>query len=183
MTVSKTVKTVAAPALDAVKQIEEAVAVHAESLENVVKAGAEVATKNVDKAITYTKEQVNAAVKAGSEALKGYEGLVEFNKANIEAIVKSSNIVARGTQELSKVVASLAQQSIDGSVAAGKALIGAKTLQEVIDLSSSLAKANFDRIFAEGSRLGQLSSKIASDAFAPLSQRVEAAVQTLKKAA
>lgn len=176
-------KSAAAPAAEAVKQIEEAVAVQQGTIETVVKAGADVASQSVDKAVALTRDQVDAAVKAGAEAFKGYEEIVQFGKDNVDALMKSSNVLIRGVQDLSKTFATLAQDSFEESVAAGKALAAAKTLKDVFDLSSSLAKTNFDKLLAESTKFGQLSTKLAEEAFAPLSGRVEAAVQKLTKTA
>lgn len=183
MTTTKTVKSAATPAADTVKQIEEAVVAQQETIETVVKASADVAGKSVDKAVALTKDHVEAAVKAGSEVFKGYEDILQFNKDNLEALVNSANIVARGVQDLSETVVALAQESLEESVAAGKALVSAKTLREAIDLSSSLAKSNFDKLVAESTKLSQLSSKLAEEAIAPINSRVTAAVQKFTKTA
>ncbi len=183
MTTAKTAKAAATPAADTVKQIEEAVAVHKETIESVVKAGADVASKGVDKAVSLTKEQVDAAVKAGNAAFKGYEDVLQYSKANVDAFVQASTILARGVQEISKELVSLAQAQIEDSVGVSKALLGAKTLKEVIDLSSSVAKTNFDKLVAEGAKLNQLTTKLAEEAYAPINQRVEATVSQISKAA
>ncbi len=151
MSTVKTAKAATTPSANGVKQIEEAVAVHKEAIESVVNAG--------------------------SAAFKGYEDILQFNRDNVDALVKSGGIVARGMQDLSRSFVSLTQESIDESVAAGKALFGAKTFKEVMDLSTSMAKSNFDKLVAEGTRFGQLSAKLAEEAFAPLNGRIDAAVQ------
>jgi phasin family protein len=175
----KSQKNSATPAAEAVKQIEEAAAVQQETIETVVKAGADVASKGVEKAVALSKDHVEAAVKAGDQAFKGYEDILQFNKDNFEALVKSSTIVARGVQDLSKSWMSLAQGSIEETVAAGKALAAVRSLKEAIDLSSSLAKSNFEKLVAESARLGQISTRTAEEAFAPIGNRVEAAMQRL----
>jgi len=162
---------VVAPVAEAVKQIEEAVAVHKETIESV------------DKAVSITKDHVDAAAKAHSAAFQGYEDILSFSKDNIDALVKSSSILARGLQDLSKSIVSLTQAQIDESVAASKALASAKTLKEVIDLSSSLAKTNFDKLVAESTKLQQLTTKLAEEATAPINSRVEAAVARVSKTA
>jgi len=182
MTTAKTTKTTP-PASDAVKQMADVVAVQKETIETVVRAGADAATKGVDKAVSMTKEQVEAAVKAGAAAFKNYEDLIEFGKENVEAVVRSGSIVAKGVQDWSHSLVVLAQTSIDEQVAASKALIGAKSLKEVIDLSSTMAKSSFDKMMAEGSKLTQLSTKLAEEAFVPLSTRVSAAVERFFKTA
>jgi len=173
----------ATPAADAVKQIEEVIAVQKETIESVVKAGADVASKSVDKAVSLTKEQVEAAAKAHDSAVKGYEDILTFSKENVDALVKSSSILARGLQDLSKSIFTLTQAQIDESVAASKALASAKTLKEVVELSSSLAKGNFDKLVAEGTKLQQLTAKLAEEAAAPITSRVEAAVARITKTA
>ena len=183
MTAAKTPKVPPLSAPDAVRQMEGVVAVQKETIETVVRAGADAATKGVDKAVSMTKEQVEAAVKAGAVAFKNYEDLLQFGKENVEAVVKSGSIVARGVQDLSHTLVVLAQASIDEQVAASKALIGAKSLKEIIDLSSTMAKTNFDKLMAEGSKLTQISTKLAEEALVPLSSRMSAAVERFFKTA
>lgn len=184
MSTAKTAKSpAAAPAADTVKQIEEAVAVHKEAIESVVKAGTDVASQGVDQAVLLTQDHVEAAVKAGAAAFQGYEDILQFSKDNIEALVKSSSIVARGMQDLSKSMVSIAQNAVEDSVATSKALIGARTLKEVIDLSSALVKSNFDKMVSESTRLGNLSRAVAEEALAPINNRVDAAVHKLTKTA
>ena len=170
-------------AADSVKQMEDVVAVQKETIETVVRAGADAATKGVDKAVAMTKEQVEAAVKAGAIAFKNYEDMLQFGRENVEAVVKAGSIVAKGVQDLSHQWIVLAQASIDEQVAVGKALIGAKSIKEVVDLSSTVAKSGFDKLLAEGSKLSQVSSKLAEEALTPLTGRVSAAVEKFFKTA
>ena len=184
MSTAKTTKAAAAAATPAVTgTIEDVVTVHQEAVQTVVKASAEAASQTVEHAVTKTKEHVDAAVNASAAAFKGYEDIVQFGKDNIEAFVASNSIVARGVQDLSRSVVTLVQAAFDESVAAGKTLASAKTLKEVIDLSSTLAKSNVDKLVAEGTKFGQASAKLAEEAFAPINSRFEAVVEKLTKTA
>lgn len=171
--------TAKAKTVETVEQTESAAAAGNQAVETVVKAGAEAASQGYEKAVALTKGQVDAAVKAGATAFKGYEGVAEFNKLAFEAFVASSTIVARGLQELSKSVASAAQSSIEENMAAGKAILGAKSLKEAIDLQSGLAKSNFEKLVAESSKFSEISAKLAEEAFAPLNSRLSDAVKKL----
>jgi phasin family protein len=181
MSTAKTAK--GASAADPVSKFEDVVAVQKETIETVVRAGADAATKGVDKAVAMTKEQVEAAVKAGAIAFKNYEDMLQFSKENVEAVVKSGSIVAKGVQDLSQSLVVMAQMSMDEQVAVGKAMIGAKSIKEVMDLSSAIAKSNFDKLMGESTKLSQLSTKLAEEAFSPLTARVSAAAEKLFKAA
>lgn len=182
MTTPKTAKSTATPAVGAVKQIEDIAAIHRETVETVVKTGADVAGKGVETAVVLTKDTVEMASKPGSELFKGYEDVMQFGKDNLEALVTSGTIVTLGVQDLSKTVIALAQQSLAESMATSKALAGAKTLKEIVDLSSSLAKSTFDKLVAESSKLSLLSTKLAEDALAPINSRMDAAVQKMTNA-
>ena len=142
-----------------------------------------MASKSVDKAVSISKDNVQAALKAGNVAFSSYEDVLLFSKENVEALVKSSSIFARGFQDISKTFAALAQEQIEESVSVGKALMGAKSFKDVVDLSTSISKSSFDKLVAEGAKLTELSSKLAEEALAPINGRVEAAVGRLTKVA
>ncbi|MDR3436926.1 TIGR01841 family phasin [Telmatospirillum sp.] len=181
MSTPKSAKSSASTAVDAVKQVEEVAAAQPEVIEPAVKVEADVVEKAVETVAVPSKTE--AATKVDGEVFKGYEDILQFNRDNFEALVKSSTIVARGVQDLSKTFAALAQDALEESVATGKALAGVRTIKDVIDLSSSLAKANLEKLVSEGSKISQLSSKLAEEAFAPLSSRVGAAVDRLTRTA
>lgn len=165
MATTKTVKSVSVPATEPaepLKAAEEAVSIQRDSIE---------------------PPAIQSLVKAGPGIFKSYEDLLQFNKETLEALIYSANIFVRGVQDLSHSVVALAQTSLEDSVAAGKALAGAKTFREVVDLSSSLAQSNFDKLVEESQKLGELSSRLAEEAAAPISRRVDAAVQSLTKIA
>jgi phasin family protein len=177
MSNAKIVKNALSPNAATTPQSDEPVAIQPEAAEALVT----VVDQSLAEAVVPTK--VEMAAKIGPDIFKGYADILQFSKDNLEALITSGNIVVRGVEDLSKTVVTLAKESLEDSVAASKALVGAKTLKEVVDLSSSLAKSNFDKVVAESSKFGQLSSKLAEEAYAPINSRVEAAVQKLTKSA
>lgn len=158
-------------AVEAAKQIEEAVAVSQKTIENVVKVSTDAA---YDKAVALSKDNVAAAVKAGTAAFKGYEDILEFNRQNIDAMVRSGLIVARGVQDINKTLLTLAQEQIEETVAAGKAMIGVKSLREAVDIQTGLVKGSVDKLVAESNKISDVSVKLAEEAFAPINARVTA---------
>lgn len=161
-------------AVEAAKQIEEAVAVGQKTIENVVKVSTDVA---YDKAIALSKDRVEAAMKAGTAAYKGYEDIVEFNRENVDALVKSGLIVARGLQDLNKTLLTLAQEQVEETVAASKALFGVKTLRELVDIQSGLVKGSVDKLVAESNKISEVGVKLAEEAFAPISARANVVME------
>jgi phasin family protein len=119
--------------------------------------------------------------KANSAFIKGYEDIQGFSKENISALVEAGTIFAKGAEAISKQVMALTQSSMQSSVGAAKAMLGCKTLREAIDLQADYARSNFDAMVAEGTKLGEMSFKVANDAIAPIQARVNVAVEKMAK--
>ncbi len=150
-----------------------------QTLEANVQAAQEVAAKTVDQAVALTKEQVE---KVSKQAFQTYDDLTAFNKDTVEAVVASSQILAKGFETVSKTWVAFAQSSMEQSVSAAKALMTVKTLREAMDLQAEFARTSFDTLVAETTKVSELSVKVANEAIEPISARVNAAVEKFGKA-
>ncbi|HRJ60016.1 MAG TPA: TIGR01841 family phasin [Azospirillaceae bacterium] len=137
-----------------------------------------VAKKNLEGALSAQKEQFE---KATSQILKSYEDVAVAAKENVVAVVASSTIVAKGAEEAGKQVAAFTQSSAETAVANGKAALAVKTINELFELQTSFFKTSVENFIAESSKLQELTVKIANDAAAPISARVNATVEKLVK--
>jgi phasin family protein len=178
------------------KIVDVAPAVEAEAAKTgeTMKAAAAEMPMAAEATVTNIKEGVAKAtagfeatqvkMKQGVEkAMKTAEELVAFNQGNIEALVKASQIWASGMQDLSKSLAAAAQASLDESMAALKALSGAKSLKDAFELQSSFARAALEKSLAESGKLTDASFKLTEQALAPITARVTVAVEKFAKAA
>jgi len=143
-------------------------------------AAADIAGDVRGEAMPFTQEQLG---RASSALFRGYDEVAGFNKGNVEAVMLSGSIVARGVEEIGKAWLDLGQHSLQRSVAIAQALVGARTVQELIELQSNLARATLDRLLAEGVRISELSAKVANEAVAPLQARVDSAFSLVKRRA
>ncbi len=176
------VKKVAKPApKPTANQVEAAVAASKETVETVVKAGAEVATKGVEKAVAMSQEQVAAAVKAGGEAFKNYEDVVTYNKENVDAVVKANGILVKGVQDINKVMFALAQQSMEEGVALTKKMFECKTMDDMVKLQNELVKTNYAKTLDESRKLSDMAVKLAEEAAKPIADRMSVAVEKVTK--
>lgn len=171
----------AAPAAEATQVIEQAVAAGKDAVEQAVKASQDAATKGYDQALAVAKDQVEAAQKVQAQAVKSSEEALASAKENMDAVVKASQLLAQGLQDLSKSVFTLTQEAVEESLNNTKKLLAAKTLHEAVDLHSAHAKAQIDRMLAEGTRLTESSRKLFEEALAPIQDRLHATVEKLTK--
>ncbi len=145
---------------------------------NAGKAGT---AKPVEAAMAAGAEAVETFVKAGAGAFKGDDDLAGFGKDNVEAVLTSGAILAKGAQDLNNVWLGLAQASVEDAGGAAKALFGCKTLPEVVEVQTGLAQAQYEKLVAESRRLSTMSAKLAENASAPITARVTVAVETFTK--
>lgn len=130
---------------------------------------------------TVTAAKQNAE-KTSEAAIKGYDDLAVLGQGNFEAFVASNSAVAKGFEAIGKEFLAFAQRSVEGHMAQARALIGAKDVQEFVELQNDYAKRRLEDTIAETAKLTELSTQVASEAIEPLKKRVDATVETVLKA-
>ena len=158
----------------------EAAAAATEAFSAASKATTEAATKSYEKAVLASKEQIE---KASKLLFNGYDELAVLGKENLDAIVAANTVVSKGFEELSRELVGYAQASLESAASATKALFGAKTLQDVIQLNNEYAKSSFDTFLANSTKLSEMGLKVANEALEPISKRVSATVEKLAQTA
>lgn len=111
-----------------------------------------------------------------ANVMGNFEDLQSLGKDNVDAVVASTKIFSKGVEDLTRAMFDLAQNSVEQSVAAGQAFMKAKTFKEVTELQNDLAKKSFDQFVAEGTKISEMSIKVANDAAEPLASRVNEVV-------
>ena len=110
--------------------------------------------------------------------MKTAEQFVSFGQGNVEALVQSSQIVATGLQDLSKLMAANAQASMDEAMTTFRAMTNVRSLKDATDLQASLARSTVEKALTQTGRVAETSFKVAEQAFAPISNRMSLAVQS-----
>lgn len=129
-------------------------------------------------------EQTQAKLKEGMEkAMKTAEEMVSFSQGNIEALTKFTQIWTAGVQDISKQFAATAQASFEETVSVLKSFGTVKSLKEAMDLQSNLTRNSLEKAMAESGKLTDASLKLTEQAMAPLTARMNLAVQKFSKAA
>jgi len=131
---------------------------------------------------TSTIETTQAKVKENMDkVMKSAEEFFAFGQGNMDAVMKSSQIWATGVQDIGKQFAAAAQANFDASMAAFKALSGAKTLKDAVDVQSGLARSSMEKVTAETGKLTEASLKLAEQAMAPIAARMTMAAEKFAK--
>ncbi len=110
--------------------------------------------------------------------MKTSEDFVSFGQANVDALVLSSKIVASGLQDLSKMLASSMQASIDEAMNTFHALGSVRSVQEAIDLQATLARSTVEKTLTQTGQVAETSLRLAEQAIAPIASRMTFAVRS-----
>jgi phasin family protein len=139
------------------------------------------ATKS-KKAVTDGAEAVEAVFKNGSETMKdgfekfvrGYEQLIAFNKETAEAVIQAANVAGKGVETINSEVFAYSRNSVEESIAAAKAILGAKSLPEILERQTEFTKSALEAYIAEMSKVRELALVTAKAVSGPLQARVSA---------
>ncbi len=139
--------------------------------------------KTAEKATEFFADVREKATEAAEKGKKFAAEAVEFNKANVEAMVEAGKIVAKGAQEMGKTNIEFAKKNFEEVQVAVKEMTAVKSPTDFVKLQGELARKGFDTAVAQGSKNTEFMVKLVSDMFQPISNRIAATTELFKKAA
>lgn len=137
----------------------------------------------VEKTQAMFADLTNRAKGAMEKSAAMIEDMNAFSKGNIEAIVESSKLAAKGAETLGHDAAAYAKSSFEGATEAMKTLAAAKSPTEFMKLHSDYVRTAFDTLIADSARSTETIMKMAGEITQPISNRVAIATEKLKLSA
>ena len=176
------------PAVETViEQVTETVAAVAEeapaTIEKEVIKMNDTIKDAADKGQAYFAEFSAKAKAAAEKGAKAFEDINEFGKGNVEALVESGKIAAKGFETLGQDYADYARKQFEGTTAALKGFAAVKSPTEFFKLQADFVRGQFDSFVAESSKNTEAMLKLAGDVAKPISNRVALAAEKIKVAA
>ncbi len=165
---SETVKT-------AVPRVDEAIDAGIAVAETVVKSNTEAARKGLETVASMGREAIGAACEAGA-GVKGFEKAADLPRANFEAAVEAGSAFARGVEAINGRLFEIARARAAEGAEARKAVFGAGTVQEAIDIQWDIAAKSFDRAVRDGIEMSGAWMTLAAETGAPIGRRVSDAI-------
>jgi len=145
-----------------------------------VKKAATEATNQAQVVFADLNDRTKAAVE---KSQKIAEDIADFQKGNLEAIVASAKVAAKGFETIGQDAAELGRKNFESAQAALKSFAAAKSPTDFFKLQSDYAKSAFEALVAQTSKNTEASLKLAGEVFQPLSSRIAVAAEKFKTAA
>lgn len=129
------------------------------------------------------KEIQDRAQSAYDKSAEAMTEMTDFAKGNVEAVVESGKIFAEGVQSLGQTYADEAKSAYETVTGDLKEMAAIKSPTELFQLQGKILRRNFDALVATSSKSTDAAMKLANDAMAPISGRVNVAAEKLSKVA
>ena len=114
--------------------------------------------------------------------MKSAEEFVAFGQGNLEAWMKSSQILVTGMQDMAKHVAATAQAGVEEAMSDFRTLSQARSVKEAMELQSSLARTSLDKAVSHTGTVAEATYRLAEQAMAPITQRLSVAAESFVRA-
>ena len=165
-----------APARAAAKTVKTG----AKTMNTQTKTAAETG-KMAAEQFTAVLGDVNARAKTAFEkSAKIVEEIADLTRGNVEAIVASSKVAAKGVETLGQDAAEYSRKSFEDASAALKRFAEVKSATDFFKLQGDYARGAFDAAVAESARMSETVMKLAGEVAEPLNSRYAVAAERVK---
>jgi phasin family protein len=110
------------------------------------------------------------------------EEMTELGRGNVEAMVASTKVAAKGVETIGHDVAELSRKSFEEASAALRGFAEIKSPTDFFRLQGEFARGQFDTFVAQGAKLSEALIKLAGDVAEPLAGRYTVAAERVKAA-
>ncbi len=100
--------------------------------------------------------------------MQGFEEFQKVGKDGFDAAVRSFGEMNKGFQAIAAEVTDYSKKAFEDSTRAFEQLMGAKSIEQAVEIQSSYAKKAYDTYVAEMSKLGEMYAGLAKDAYKPV---------------
>lgn len=127
---------------------------------------------------------INQKAKAGVEkSTKALEEISDITKGNVEALVESGKIAAKGIETLGQEAVDYSRKNYEKATATIKSFSTVKTPTEFFQLQSQLFASAFDDFSKEAAKGSEAFIKLANEVSQPLTARVTVVTDKMKSLA
>lgn len=152
-------------------------------MNDVIETGkkfAEETKAKLESAYADFNEKAKANVEKSTKAI---EELSDIAKGNVEALVESGKIAAKGFESIGQEAVDYSRKSFEKATSSFKSFSTVKTPTEFFQLQSQLLSSSFDELTKEAARSSEALIKLAGDVAQPLTARVTVVTDKVKSLA
>ena len=171
--ITKPARKIARPAVTAIKTGAKTMTTQT----NKAAAAGFAAAEQIKTVVTEANDRAKTAMEKNAKII---EELAELGRGNVEALVASSKVAAKGVETLSQDAANYSRARFEEATAAFKSFTDVKSATDFFKLQGDFARSAFDSAVAESARVSETVLKLAGDVAEPLTSRYAVAAERVK---
>jgi phasin family protein len=110
------------------------------------------------------------------------EELTELGRGNVEALVASTKVAAKGLETVGQELAEFGRKSFEDASQALKSFAEVKSPADFFRLQSEFVRSQFDATVAETSKMSEVMIKLAGEVAEPITNRATVAADRVRTA-
>jgi len=114
--------------------------------------------------------------------MANFDDLQKFGKEQFDTVNAIATSLAKGFQTIATETADYSKRALETNSSYLQKLVGAKSWDNAVEIQSEYAKVAYEDLIAQASKIGDLYTNLAKEAFKPV-ENVIAKVQEVQKAA
>jgi hypothetical protein len=99
--------------------------------------------------------------------LNTFDDLAKCNRENVDAAMKSVDLISKGVQAIAGGAADYSKRSMEQGAKALEKMLSAHSLEKVMEVQSDYIKATYESFIAESNRVSELCADIAKEVCRP----------------
>lgn len=148
---------------------DKAIKAGKETTASALKSTTAAVSQAYEETVAATQEQVQNTF---PQVADKFENVAGFQRDNLEALFAAGAVVMKGAETLTEEVIAYNKKAMEDGMAGTKKLFDCRTMQDLIAVQSELARLNFEALIAHGTKLTDLTMKLATEVASPLQDRV-----------
>jgi hypothetical protein len=97
-----------------------------------------------------------------------FEELQKLSKEQMEAATAAAASVTKGIQTIATETTEYSKRSLESGSAYLEKLLGARKIEDAVQIQSDFAKTSYEGFVAQATRMGELYANLAREAFRPV---------------
>lgn len=100
--------------------------------------------------------------------MKSFEDIQKLGQSNTDAAMRMMGEWSKGWQTLATEMTDYSKRSFEEGTATFEKLLGAKTMEQAVEIQTNFAKKAYDDYMQQMSKIGSLYSELAKEAYKPV---------------
>jgi hypothetical protein len=99
---------------------------------------------------------------------QGFDEFQKVGRDGFDAVIRSWGEVNKGFQAIAAELTGYSKRAFEDSTRTFEQLVGAKSVEQAIEIQSQYAKRSYDAYMAQVSKLGEMYAGMARNAYQPV---------------